>query len=251
MISIITICFNNLVELQKTIESIDIQTIKPFQSIIIDASTTSDIKYWLENSNQPLYRSWVCERDAGIYDGFNKGLKKATGKIINFLNSGDCFYNHDVLETVHDAFKMNTDLKWLSAKFCVHRYGQLVTLGESFDYNLLYRGMRKINHQTCFCKIELFKIYGNFNPIKIGMDYDFIIRIAQEKYMFINKIFILFDNQGISSTHIKKALKDNINIYEKYNGFSLKSRLWQLRSLLLFYLFKVKLFNKLFLLKYK
>ena len=74
-ISIITICFNNLDDLKATCASVDGQTVHPYEHIIIDGSTKSDIKEFLENNPQPSYRKWLCERDKGISDAFNKGIR--------------------------------------------------------------------------------------------------------------------------------------------------------------------------------
>lgn len=249
-ICIITICFNNLKELIKTIESVNIQTVKPFQHIIIDGSKNFEIKNWLDQNSQPNFREWHCQNDNGIFDAFNIGLSYVKGNIVEFLNSGDIFYNKNSLKLVIDFFNLNTTIQWCSAKFVTQRFNTTITLGEPFDKKLLYRGMRKINHQTCFVKKELFDKYGGFNNYKIGMDYDFINRIVNENYAFLDEILIEFDANGVSNNQYIRSLKDNINIFEKYNGFSLKCRLWQFRNTIIYYFLKSSFFKYLFKKKY-
>ena len=72
-ISVITICFNNLADLQKTCQSVDKQTRQPEEHWIINGSTTDEIAKWLEETPQPVYRKWINERDRGIADALNKG----------------------------------------------------------------------------------------------------------------------------------------------------------------------------------
>jgi glycosyltransferase involved in cell wall biosynthesis len=55
---------------------------KPFEHLIINGSTTPDIKNYLENNPQPSYRRWINEKDHGISDAFNKGVVNATGDIV-------------------------------------------------------------------------------------------------------------------------------------------------------------------------
>lgn len=249
-ISIITICFNNLTELIKTIHTVNIQTKQPFQHIIIDGSSNNEIKNWLESTIHPTYREWHCQKDNGIYDAFNIGLKYVTGNIVQFLNSGDIFYDENSVEFVYNFFIQNPTINWCSAKVMMNKFNSNLIMGEPFDTNLLYRGMRKINHQTCFVKKKLFDKYGGFNNYKIGMDYDFIVRIAPENYGFLNEVIIEFDTSGISNNQYIKSLKDNILIYEKYHGFSIKCRLWQFRNKMLFYLFKFNFFSSFFVKKF-
>ena len=74
---IITICFNNLHDLQKTLASVDNQTRTPDEHWIINGSTSNDIAEWLQQTSQTGYRKTVNERDKGIADAFNKGIQLA------------------------------------------------------------------------------------------------------------------------------------------------------------------------------
>jgi glycosyltransferase involved in cell wall biosynthesis len=98
-LSIITINYNNADGLQKTIKSVISQTFKNFEYIIIDGhSSDKSIDVIKENENYFAY--WCSEKDRGIYDAQNKGIQKAKGDYLLFLNSGDCLENEKVLEKV-------------------------------------------------------------------------------------------------------------------------------------------------------
>lgn len=106
-LSIITINLNNLEGLKQTAESVINQTWKDFEWIIIDGGSTDGSKEYIINLYDTLNDSgwnpisyWCSEPDKGIYNAMNKGITKASGEYINFMNSGDCFYENDTLEKV-------------------------------------------------------------------------------------------------------------------------------------------------------
>jgi len=234
MLSVVTVCFNNLEELKTTIQSVDKQLMLPEEHLIIDGSTRTEIQDFLENTPQPPYRKWICEPDKGISDAFNKGITNATCKIVHLLNSGDYYFDENAIKNAIQAFKDDEHLQWLHGKYAQFRGGAWVMSGKPFDPKLLYRGMRQLGHQTFFVKKIMYDRYGLFNlSLKMAMDYDFIVRIAKEKFHFLDKPITVFTPGGISSNQFKNSLKETREVYEKYYGFSIKSRLWMLRSFLL------------------
>src|SRR5690554_603900 len=104
-LSIITVNLNNQKGLQSTIESVISQTYQNFEHIIIDGgSVDNSIEVIKEfESIFKLKRKqlkWVSERDKGIYNAMNKGIKIANGDYLIFMNSGDTFFSNNTLETV-------------------------------------------------------------------------------------------------------------------------------------------------------
>lgn len=249
-ISVITICFNNLQETIDTCNAVDIQQKKPFEHIIIDGSSNADIKNYLEQNNQPAYRKWICEPDEGIADAFNKGVLMATGNIVVMLNSGDTFFDEFTITTVTKIFEKNPSIQWLHGKYQLIRGNQKITIGKPFEKLKLYRGMRSICHQTMFVKKTLHDKYGLYDKAeKIGMDYDFLCRIADEPFVFVKNILVNFAPAGTSSVHYLRALKDAKQIYQKYYGKSFMLWLWQVRLKLLYYLLQSPFGNFLYKIK--
>ena len=233
-ISIITICFNNLEELKDTISAVDAQQEKPFEHIIIDGSSNNEIKGYLENNPQPAYRSWLCERDNGISDAFNKGIMRSKGDVIHLQNSGDYYYDNEALKVVKHEFETMPNIKWLHGKYVQYRGGVWVVSGKPFDPKKLYRGMRTIGHPAMFVKKELYDKYGLFDiNKKIAMDYDFLVRIADEPFSFINRPLIKFLPGGVSDKKMKDGLREARESYFKYKGFNSKMIIWQWRIALL------------------
>ena len=96
-LSIITVNYNNRDGLQKTIDSVICQTFKDYEWIIIDGGSTDGSRELIEQY-QDHFAYWCSEPDKGVYNAMNKGIAKAKGEYVNFMNSGDCFADANVLE---------------------------------------------------------------------------------------------------------------------------------------------------------
>lgn len=250
-ISVITICFNNLEELKKTCVSVDAQTEHPYEHFIINGSTKSDIKEWLELTPQPAYRKWINEKDNGIADAFNKGIQNASGAIIHLLNSGDCYTDTNVLKDVTNFFSKN-NVGWISGKLKTVRSNYWVTVGKPFDKKKLYRGMRSVSHPTWFVKKTVYDKIGWYrSDFKIAMDYDMMCRIVNESYKYFDREITVFDPTGISSNKYIESLIETRKVYESYFGFSIMLVLWQIRLKLLYRLMHSPLGNVLYNIKRK
>jgi glycosyltransferase involved in cell wall biosynthesis len=249
-ISVITICFNNLPELLQTIASVDQQSQAPFEHWIIDGSSNDEIKNYLDQHPQPAYRKWLTERDKGIADAFNKGIARASGDIVNMLNSGDCLFDSNTIATVTRAFTGDPGIDWVHGKYRLQRGNTWVIIGKPFDKKKLYRGMRSICHQSMFLKKKLHDQYGLYDTNeKIGMDYDFLCRMREAPFSFIPIPLVIFAPAGISSNSYLRSLKDTKSIYEKHFGKSFKTWLWQIRLKGLYYLLRSPVGNFLYKVK--
>ncbi len=98
-LSIITVNFNNRDGLQKTIDSVIGQTWRDFEWIIIDGGSTDGSRELIEQY-QEYFSYWCSEPDKGVYNAMNKGISKAQGEYLNFMNSGDSYTSSDVLYQV-------------------------------------------------------------------------------------------------------------------------------------------------------
>ena len=101
-VSIVTITWNAARTLQRTLDSVRCQTYADIEHLIIDGASTDETlpiaqHYQQASSHQVVIQS---EPDKGLYDAMNKGLQKATGDYVVFLNAGDTLYAPDTIETV-------------------------------------------------------------------------------------------------------------------------------------------------------
>ena len=249
-ITVISICFDNIDDVISTCKSVDMQVQKPFEHLIINGSSSPSIKNYLENYTQPAYRHWICEKDDGISDAFNKGVFNAKGKIVVMLNSGDTFYDDQAISIAATAFEKDSNLQWLHSKYELHRGDTWIIIGKPFAKSKMYRGMRSICHQTMFVKKILHDKYGLYDTqLKIAMDYDFLLRIANEKFIFIEAPLVKFAPAGTSSVNYLLSLREINYCYKKYYGNSFLMEIWQIRLKLLHYLLGTKLGKLLFKVK--
>ena len=103
LISVITVVLNNQKYLSKSINSVLKQSYKNFELIIIDGgSTDGTLEILRKNNNRIDY--WISEKDKGLYDAMNKGIRLSRGSIISILNSDDTYYKN-ALKIAANYFK--------------------------------------------------------------------------------------------------------------------------------------------------
>lgn len=152
----------------------------------------------------------VSERDNGIYDAMNKGIRKASGDVIGILNADDIYANDRVIEKVADMFTQNKvdscygDLQYVDKK----NPDNIVRYWKSSEYRegLFYKGWMP-PHPTFFVKREVYEKYGYFNTdFKIAADYELMLRFI-EKYKistcYIPEVLIKMRMGGMSNRSLK------------------------------------------------
>lgn len=202
--SIITINYNNRDGLRKTIESVINQSCKDYEYIVIDGGSTDGSREVIEEHADHI-DYWVSEPDRGIYNAMNKGILKAKGDYINFMNSGDYFYDKNVLcDTLPYLQKDIIMGSSLDENFHVRPYHIKKEL------TMIQFYANTIDHQASFISRKLFDNNLYDENYKIVSDWKFFI----EKTIFQNCSFSIMpvlvavgQNGGISE--IQKDLNDN------------------------------------------
>lgn len=207
-LSIITINRNNANGLDKTIQSVINQSYEDFEYIVIDGNSTDHsidiIKKYNSNINY-----WVSETDKGIYNAMNKGIAKANGNYVLFLNSGDYLVNSDVLKSVFekqqtaDIIYGNMQIDWGNGKISSGKMPDKITFKQMYIDTLW--------HPVSFIKKTLFDKYGLYNETyKVVADYDFffkVIIINNVTTYHINVDIAMYNLNGLSSLPENKALE--------------------------------------------
>ncbi|MBE6270819.1 MAG: glycosyltransferase [Prevotella ruminicola] len=201
LITIITINYNNKEGLRQTIESVVVQSCRDFEYIVIDGgSTDGSLEVIKEHSKEIDF--WVSEKDRGIYHAMNKGVTHAHGDYCIFMNSGDCFYDNNVLEILsgHHNFE---DV--IVGKVSIDKDDDLISppppKGELSLYHL-YSGA--IPHQGSFIRTELLRKYPYDEDLKISSDWKFFIQtlIMDNCSICFMDIFVArYDIHGLSSSN--------------------------------------------------
>tara|TARA_R110002073_G_scaffold279026_1_gene443068 strand:+ start:345313 stop:346176 length:864 start_codon:yes stop_codon:yes gene_type:complete len=247
LISIITSTYNSEATLNDTIQSIVNQTYTNIEYIIVDGNSsdqTLSIVKASENifSKRGITFNWISEPDNGIYDAWNKALKKVNGDWVVFIGSDDYFKNDTVFEDMIPYLNRSEKEK------CNYVYGkiehvnannQLIeTAGKPWSLQkkrFIYT--MNLGHSGCFNHINLFKKHGNFNDsFKIAGDYEFLLREfvnPKNNAYFVDKSLIVMREGGVSGTLNNRLIivKENHKA-RKLNGitsFSKELFFWEIR----------------------
>ena len=183
--SIITICFNSKDTVEKTLKSVESQSYKIIEHIIIDGGSKDNTLSVVKEFD--YISKIISESDKGIYDAFNKGIKNSTGEIIGFLNSDDTFYNENSLQHIFDAFDENTD--------CI--FGDLIYSDKNEKVTRVWKGSKFKKgafkkgwmpaHPTFYCRRSVYDKLGLYDDsFKIAGDFELMLRIL-EKYNIRSK----------------------------------------------------------------
>ena len=161
LISIITVVFNGEKYLEETIQSVINQTYSNVEYIIIDGGSTDGTLDIIKKYEDKI-DYWVSEKDEGISDGFNKGIKLSKGKILGIINSDD-EYIKNIFETISDIFK-EKDIDYLYGDMILEdEEGNIIKeIKPDLKSKSIYGGM-PFGHPTLFIKRKLYDKYGYFN----------------------------------------------------------------------------------------
>ena len=198
-ISIITINFNNLQGLEETTSSVLSQTYADKEMIVIDGGSTDGSAEYIE-ANKDKFSYSVSEKDNGIYNAMNKGVLHASGDYVIFMNSGDRFFNSDVLKDVFDGKEIPFDIVY-GCTLCSPEPGKaFLRRPHALDVMQKYR-ISAMCHQSTFIKCSLMKEVGYDEHYKLLGDYAFFYYCYQQGSSFqeVNKIISIYDTIGASS----------------------------------------------------
>lgn len=216
-LSIITINYNNLSGLRKTVESVFAQTCRDFEYIIIDGASTDGSKEYLDsikvnnvadkaNTDNKLqitnYKlQIISEPDTGIYNAMNKGIRVSHGDYLLMLNSGDYLVDSYVVEHIlpeldgTDIIQGNTICTQNGKTFINKGYGK-----SDINYIDVQKGY--FLHQASFCRRTLFEQYGYFDEsYKIAGDTVFYIRClgkGNATFKYVNQTIAYYEGGGVS-----------------------------------------------------
>ena len=178
-VTIITVVFNDAAHLQRTIDSIASQTYKNIEHIIIDGRSTDGTLEIIKRCTSIDY--WLSEGDRGIYDAMNKGVCCSTGEWINFMNSGDVFFNEIVVEDVFlNCESRVADLIYGDVEV---DYGGFKKLRRAGVVASLKQGMQ-FSHQSLFAKRSVLLELGFDLSYRTAADYNFIVSSWVKQYRF-------------------------------------------------------------------
>lgn len=201
LVSIVTVCFNSERTIERTIKSVLSQTYTNIEYIIIDGKSTDRtleiIRKYKNKFNNNL--TIVSEKDNGIYDAMNKGIKLAKGKVIALLNSDD-WYEDNAIEIVMQNYR--------DQSACVI-YGMLRNFKDGKEHSIQFLNSDFLEtegmcHSSCFISKMAYEECGLYDvQYKIVSDFDLLLRMKKKgiKFIPIYKILTNFTMGGASSQY--------------------------------------------------
>ena len=229
-ISLITATYNSVETLRDTMQSVLNQTFKDVDYIIVDGGSkdgTLDIVKEFEPKFEGRLR-WVSEKDKGIYDAMNKGVRMAQGDIVGILNSDDFFSSDNVLEKVNDAFTENPAIDGVYADVRYVDWNDTskkvrMFSGKDFKREKLCWG-KMPPHPSFYVKRECYDKFGLYSlNYPICSDYDMFVKMIWEgniNTLYINDVFVNMRSGGTSSNGIKvhkKIMKERMRCVHEHN----------------------------------
>ena len=212
--SIITINLNNACGLEDTILSVTGQTCDDYEFIVIDGAST-DGSLEVAESYRSKLDVLVSEKDGGIYDAMNKGVARASGEYLIFLNSGDRFASTSVLSEVK-ALRPEADI--LIGRYNASADGAIVKRDCRLRHDhvtLFSLYMYGLPHQACFIRRELQLRHPYDTGLKINADWKFFLQAIVFDgcpYSVIPVVVSDYDCTGLSSTDTEglRAERDRV-----------------------------------------
>lgn len=217
LISIITVCYNCQSEIERTMQSVLDQSFHDYEYIIIDGASNDGTFQRVEEfqKRNPRMRGY-SEPDKGIYDAMNKGLAKARGEYVFFLNAGDRFCDKEVLSSVAARMADGKDIYYgdVSKDGVVRPFIVRMPI-----FQLVYME-RMICHQSMFAKRELFDDTNFDTSYRICADRDWLIRQVRSGRILAympDMVIAYYDTSGVSSFYDAYE-KESIKITRRYGG---------------------------------
>lgn len=189
-ISIITVTFNSAKTVTDTIESVLEQSYKDYEYIVVDGGS-KDETVNIVKSYEPKFEGkmkWISERDRGMYDGINKGIRMATGDVVGIINSDDFFHRTDIFDVIVKAFKEHPESQAI--------YGDVRFVNpDDLEKTVRYYSSKNFKpskfrwgwmpaHPSFYTYRENFEKYGYYQfDYHIAADYELLTR-----FLYTNKL---------------------------------------------------------------
>ena len=211
-ISIIVVSYNTKKKFEKTISSIKSQSFQNYEIIVVDGKS-SDGTIDIIKKKKKLFQKIIIEKDLGIYDAMNKGINISKSDWIFFLNSGDIFFNNNVLMKIQKYLKKKNDFIYGSVAVKSAKLSYIIN-AKNFNRNSL---IIPFSHQGIFSSNKLLRKKNFDLSFKIAADFELFYYFLNKKKTFckVNEIISFIEPLGISD-------RKRILAYSEYQRISLK-----------------------------
>jgi len=231
-ISVITVCYNAVADIEKTILSVVNQRYNNIEYIIIDGGSNDGTVDLIDKYDNKINR-WISEKDQGIYDAMNKGIIMATGDYVLFLNAGDQFHDSECVSLFINQIAKDTTIAYGLVNF---QYSIAEKVRHPYSLEEMNRRM-PIFHPATFVKVSYHKNHLFDTSYRSSGDYDFLYKAYNKdkvKFQYIPVVVSDFEAEaGISSSNYALRIKEDARVKGKDSSLSWK----------VLYIAKVSIYN--------
>jgi glycosyltransferase involved in cell wall biosynthesis len=236
-VSIITVVYNRAATIERAIRSVLNQSYKNIEYIVVDGAST-DGTTAIVHLHKEKIATIISEKDAGMYDALNKGIKVATGDIVGILHADDEFAHEMVIQQIVEKLQSNPviDAVYGDVGF-VHpdQQHKIVRYYSSaiFKTNLFKFGFMPA-HPTFFCYRRFFEQFGYYRTdLEIAADFDLLLRFLRKHQLFtvyIPEMLVKMNMGGKSTNGISSTIKINKELKQILKEHQLPSSYLRLYS---------------------
>ena len=230
LISVITVCFNSEKHIKTCINSVNEQSYKNIEHIIVDGGSkdqTMKILKRYPNKNKKIY----SYNKSGIYQAINYGIKKSNGDYITILNSDDFYASNKILSKVMCLFRDNPSL---DACYADLTYTDKVDITQTVRYwkssDFILGSFSKgwcPPHPTFFVRQSIYKLFGNFNlNYSVASDVDLMMRFLEVnkiRVSYVPEVWVKMRSGGMSNKNLKSILDQNLDILSALRDHNLSA----------------------------
>ena len=205
-ISIITITYNSAATLEDTLRSVVNQDYPNMEYLIIDGKSKDSTLSIVDKYKDKISKI-ISEKDKGLYDALNKGIKNATGDVVGMLHSDDLYANNAVISKVMKKFEEDPTIEGVYADLVfVNRNdtNKVMRSWESgaYEEDAFLKGWMP-PHPTFFVRKEVYEKFGGFNTeLKLSADYELMLRLIHKnkiKLAYLNETIVKMRMGGVSN----------------------------------------------------
>jgi len=218
-LSVITIVYNNVRDIERTIRSVVNQTYANIEYVIVDGLSNDGTLQVIEKYKDRVAKL-VSEKDEGIYDAMNNGLALATGDYVIFMNSGDEFYDNETVAAVF-ASAEDADIYYGETEMIADDGTSLGQRRHKAPAKFTWRGFKygmSISHQAIYIRRSLAEPYDR--RYQLSSDIDWIIRAAKKakKIVNANRYVAKYLVGGMSKKKHRQSLLERFDIMKRNYG---------------------------------
>ena len=226
LFSIITVTYNAAGVLAPTLESVQEQSFRDFEYLVIDGASTDDTLRLVDDAQIPTAKVW-SEPDKGLYDAMNKAIDRAQGKYLIFLNAGDAFATAETLALIARCAEDDPDVIYGQTQLVDSARNVVgmrhLTAPATLDWRSFKNGML-VCHQAFYVRTDIAKQYPYDLQYRHSADVDWCIRVMREAdhqgLALVNTHAILanFEEGGDTTQHHRDSLKERFKIMMHHYG---------------------------------